>query len=132
MGKTKEEVLQAGKDEEKEDEDGEEKDQKEGAKDASDPTAPLIEACIMGAGKDCTKDSSFEKVVSLPAAVFDKKEWNTIKVVLPVKKGERVAVRFNQKQTECECCNYWGIDALQMLTGDECYPASINEDAWQK
>jgi hypothetical protein len=143
---TEEDVLNAAQEQEKDD-DEEEKEadkkkkdddkdektaEKEGAKDSSDPSAPVIEACIMGAGADCTKDSSFTKVVALPSATFDKKEWNTIKVVLPVKKGEKVAVRFAQKQTDCECCNDFGIDSLQFLTGDECYPASINEDAWQK
>ena len=84
----------------------------------------------MSTGVDCSKDSSFAKVVSLPSKVFDKKEWNTIKVVLPVKKGEKVTVRFRQKETACECCNDWGIDSLQFLAGDKCYPASINEDTW--
>jgi len=143
-GETKEDMLKAGKEEEKDDEEVEEttgaeaevvkgeedEDEKKGAKDGSDPTAPIVEACVMGAGVDCTKDSSFKKVVTLPASVFDKKEWNTVKVVLPVKKGEKVTVRFRLKETDCECCNDWAIDSLQFLAGDKCYPASINEDTW--
>jgi hypothetical protein len=138
--KAKEDVTKAAEEEEKDDdktEDEAEKDEKQdkedevkdeaqSAKERNDAVAPLLEVCIMGAGKDCKDDKSFTEVVALPSKAFDKKEWNTIKVLLPVKKGERATIRFRQKETECECCNDWGIDSLQFLAGDECAPGAIN------
>jgi hypothetical protein len=101
--------------------------QKEAVKERGNPLAPFVEVCPMTAGSDCSKDSSFTEVVALPAATFDKKEWNRIKVVLPVKKGERVQVRFRQSKTTCECCDDWAIDSLQFLMGAKCAPGAVNE-----
>jgi hypothetical protein len=141
--KTKEEVTKAAEEEEKDDEKTEDEteadekkdkkeqmdDEKKASKEDRDKFAPALEMCPMGDGVDCSKDGQFSKVVSLPAAAFDKKEWNTIKVILPVKAGGRVAVRFRQKETECECCNDFGIDSLQFLAGGEkCNPGSVNEN----
>jgi hypothetical protein len=95
---------------------------KEGAKRRDDAVAPIVEVCPMGDNTKC------QEVVALPAATFDKKEWNTVKVVLPVQAGDRVQIRFRQKQTDCECCNDFGIDSLQFLTGPKCAPGAINAD----
>ena len=113
------------KDHEKTDKDDKE-DQKKEAKSDTNPLSPKIEVCKMGGGIDCSDSKSFTKVVSLPAATFDKKEWNTLKVVLPLKAGERGQIRFAQSETTCECCNDWAIDSLQFLTGDNCSPGAIN------
>jgi len=99
-----------------------------GAKKRDDAVAPIVEVCPMTGADSCTGDKGYTEVVALPSQAFDSKEWNTIKVVLPVKKGDRVQIRFRQKETTCECCNDFGIDSLQFLTGDKCAPGAVNAD----
>lgn len=139
--KTKKEVEDAAVEEEKDDDKTEDEtdddkkkdakqqkdDEKAAAKDRGSATAPIVEVCQLGAGADCKDDKGFTEVVALPQKSFDRKEWNTIKVILPAKKGDRVMLRFRQKETSCECCEDWGVDSLQFLTGDECGKGAINE-----
>merc|ERR1719353_2335581 len=93
-----------------------------GSRDWSVPTAPYIEACTKEVGKvDCKNQTDWKKIVALAAKHFDKGDWNTIKVILPVlDPTDKMLLRVKQAKTECYCCNDFAVDSFQFLKGDEC------------